>query len=64
MASEKPLRPNHLPFPPPACSSYVLGQRNASLDDPEAGLGLYQLGGRAQQWLAWKLNFKRSMIPG
>ena len=29
---------------------------NASLNDPEAGLKLHQLGGRAQQWLAWKLK--------
>ena len=27
---------------------------------PEAGLGLHQLGGRAQQWLAWKLKVGRS----
>ena len=42
----------HLPFQPPACSSHVLTPHNTSLDDPEAGLGLHQLGGRAQQWLA------------
>jgi len=45
LASERPLRPKHLPFPPPACSSYVLTPHNASLNDPEAGLGLHQLGG-------------------
>jgi len=52
MASETPLHPKHLPFPSPACSSNVLTPHNASLNDPEAGLGLHQLGGRAQQWLA------------
>jgi hypothetical protein len=26
------------------------------LNGPDAGLGLHQLGGRAQQWLAWKLK--------
>jgi len=29
---------------------------NASLDDPETGFGLYQFGGKAQQWFAWNLN--------
>jgi len=52
--------PQHLAFPPPACSSHVLKPYNASLDDPEAGLGLHQLEGRTQQWLAWKLKVGRS----
>jgi len=52
--------PQHLPFSPPACSSHVLTPHNASLDDPGAGLRLHQLGGRAQQWLAWKLKVGRS----
>jgi len=26
------------------------------MNDPEAGLGLHQLGGRAQQGLAWKFK--------
>ena len=43
MASEWPLC-QHLPFPPPACSSHVLTPHNASLDDPGAGLRLHQLG--------------------
>jgi len=34
----------------------VLTPHNASMNDPEAGLGLHQLGGRSQQWLAWKLK--------
>jgi len=49
----------NLPFSPPACSSHVLTPHNPSLDDPEAGLGLHQLGGRAQQGLAWKLKVGR-----
>jgi hypothetical protein len=48
--------PQHFPIPPPAYSSYVLTPHIASLDDPETGFGLYQFGGKAQQWLAWKLN--------
>jgi len=48
--------PQHLPFLPTACSSYVLTPHNVSLNDPEAGMGLHQLGGRAQLWLAWKLK--------
>jgi len=44
MASEWPLRPKHLPFPPPACSPYELTPHNASLNDPDAGLELHQLG--------------------
>jgi len=60
LASERHLRPKHLPFPPTACSSYVLAPHNATLNDPEAGLGLHQLGGRAQQRLAWKLKVGRS----
>jgi len=52
--------PQHLPFPPPAGCSYVLTPHNASLNDPEAVSGLQQLGGRAQQWLAWKLKVGRS----
>ena len=43
MASERPLRPKQLPFPPPACSPYELMPHNASLNDPEAGLELHQL---------------------
>ena len=35
--------PQHFPNPPPACSSHVLTPHNASLNDPEAGLGLHQL---------------------
>ena len=53
----KGSQPQHLPFPPPACSSYVLTPQKCY---PEAGLGLHQLGGRAQQWLAWKLKVRRS----
>ena len=65
MASERPLRPKYLPFPPPACSPYELMPHNASLNDPEAGLGLHQLGGRAQQWLARKLKSRTQyLIPG
>jgi len=41
------------------CSSHVLTPHNAFLNDPEAGLGLHQLGGRAQQGLAWKLKVGR-----
>jgi hypothetical protein len=52
--------PQHLPFSPPACSSYVLAPHNASLNDPEPGLGQHQLGGRAQNWLAWILKVGRS----
>ena len=44
LASERPLRPKHLPFPPPACSPYELTPHNASLNDPDAGLELHQLG--------------------
>jgi len=63
--SESPLRPKHLSFSPPVCSSYVLTPHNASLNDPEAGLGLHQIGGWAQQWLAWKLkNRTQYLIPG
>jgi len=47
-------------FRSPVCSSHVLTPHNASMNDPEAGLGLHQLGGRAQQWLAWKLKVGRS----
>jgi hypothetical protein len=54
--------PQHCPFPPPACSSHVLTLHIASLDDPGAGLRLHQLGGRAQQWLAWKLKVGRSAL--
>ena len=36
--------PQHLPFPPPTCSSHVLTPHNASLNDPDAGLELHQLG--------------------
>ena len=51
-------------FLPPACSSHVLTPHNASLNNPEAGLGLRQLRGRAQQWLAWKLKSRtRYLIP-
>jgi len=33
--------------------------------DPEAGLGLHQLGGRAQRWLAWTLKSRTQyLIPG
>jgi len=42
------------------CSSHVLTPHNAPMNDPEAGLGLHQLGGRAQQWFAWKLKVGRS----
>jgi len=59
-ASEWPLCPKHLPFPPPACSTDVLTPHNASLNDPEAGLGLHLLGEWVQQWLAWKLKVGRS----
>jgi len=52
--------PQHFPFPPPAWFSYVLTLHNASLNDPEAGLGLHQLGGGAQQRLAWKLKVGRN----
>ena len=45
LASERPLHPKPLPFPPPACSSHVLTPHNASQNDPEAGLELHQLGG-------------------
>ena len=45
MASERPLRPKTSHFRSPVCSSHVLTPHNASLDDPEAGLGLHQLGG-------------------
>jgi len=38
----------------------VLTPHNASLDNPDAGLRLHQLEGRAQQWLAWKLKVERS----
>ena len=41
---------------PLACSSHVLTPHNASLDDPEAGLGLHQLEGRAQQYLHGNLK--------
>jgi hypothetical protein len=34
----------------------------ASLNNPAAGLGLHQLGGRAQQWLAWNLKVGRSNV--
>jgi len=37
-----------------------LTPHNASLNNPEAGSGLHQLGGRAQQWLAWKLKVGRN----
>ena len=36
--------PQNLPFSP-VCSSHVLTPHIASLNDPEAGLGLHQLGG-------------------
>jgi len=54
------LKASH--FHSPVCSSHVLTPSNASLNDPEAGLGLHQLGGRAQQWLAWKLKVGRSTL--
>jgi hypothetical protein len=53
---EWPLHPNTSHFCSLVCSSHVLTSHNASLNDPEAGLLLHQLGGRAQQWLAWKLK--------
>jgi len=59
MASEWPLRPKTSHFRSPVCSSYVLTPHNASMNDPETGLGLHQLGGRAQQGLAWKLKVGR-----
>ena len=45
MASEWPLRPKTSHFRSPLCSSHVLTPHNASMIDPEAGLGLHQLGG-------------------
>jgi len=59
MASEWPLCPKTSHFCSPMCSSHVLTPHNAFLNDPEAGLGLHQLGGRAQQGLAWKLKVGR-----
>jgi len=51
--------------PPLAYSSHVLTPHNASLDDPEAGLGLHQLRGRSQQWLVWKLkSWTQYLISG
>jgi hypothetical protein len=44
--------PQNLPFPPPAYSSHALMPHNAFLN--------VQLGGRAQQRLAWKLKVGRS----
>jgi hypothetical protein len=41
-------------------SSNVLTPHKASMNDPEAGLGMLYLGGWAQQWLAWKLKVERS----
>jgi len=45
MASEWPLRPKTSHFRSSVCSSRVLTPHNASMIDPEAGLGLHQLGG-------------------
>jgi len=45
MASEWPLRPKISHFRSPVCSSHVLTPHNASMNDPETGLGLHQLGG-------------------
>ena len=38
----------------------MLTLQNASLNEPEAGLKLHQLGGRSQQWFARKLKVGRS----
>ena len=45
MASEWPLRPKTSHFRSSVCSSHVLTPHNASMNDPEAGLVLHQLGG-------------------
>jgi hypothetical protein len=45
MASERLLHPKTSHFRFPVCSSHVLTPHNASLNNPEAGLGLHQLGG-------------------
>jgi hypothetical protein len=45
MALEWPLRPKTSHFRSPVCSSHVLTPHDASMNDPEAGLGLHQLGG-------------------
>jgi hypothetical protein len=49
--------PQNLPFSLPSVlllchMGHVLTPHNASLNDPEAGLGQHQLGVRAQKWLA------------
>ena len=60
MASERPLHPNTSHARSPVCFSHVLMPHSASLKNPEAGLGLHQLGERAQQCLAWTLKVGRS----
>jgi hypothetical protein len=55
MISERPLYPRTSHFCPPACSFHVL-PHNASMNNPEAGLGLHQLGGGPQRRLAWKVK--------
>ena len=45
MASERPLHPKTSHFCSPVCLSHVRTPHNASLNDPEAGLGLHQLRG-------------------
>ena len=45
MALEWPLRPKTSHFRSSVCSSHVLTPHNASMNDPEAGLVLHQLGG-------------------
>ena len=54
-----PLHPKTSHFRSTVCSSHVLMPHIASLNDPETGLGLHQLGGRAQQRLAWKPKGRR-----
>jgi len=52
--------PQNLPFLLPGVLLLHSDATQCFLNDPEAGLGLHQLGGGAQQWLAWKLEVGRS----